>query len=268
MALMIATGRSDIWPIKETRPVYWINLERSADSVGRRLQMLCRFFGIRGRHHGITLLHAKGLSLTTIQRKVRRWVESHPTGIPFLDSISRAGQGSMNEDEVANRITDILNSTASTWVALAHTPRGDSDHQFGSIMFDAGEDIGIKLSSETRLIGDTQTLGVSLIIMKANDIPKGQVSYLAFEFADGELQIVRGAEKGEFIKLVLEQARSDEQKVIDYLSEEMKGTATKIAAATGVHRVNVSTILTAGKRFIRIGRDKDGVWYGLKAETF
>ncbi len=173
----------------------------------------------------------------------------------------------MNEDDTANRIVDMLNNCAPTWVALGHTPRADNDHQFGSVMFSAGEDIGVKLSFEERGDGKTLTLGLSLTIVKGNDISKGQPSYLALEFENNELWLIRGAEKGEFLKLLTEVPRSDEQKIINYLLEATMGTATQIAAATGVSRPNASTILANGPMFVKISRAKEGTFYGLKAEV-
>jgi len=272
MGLMLGTGRSDLWPVSQARPVLWVNLERDGDSIKRRLQMLCRAFNIRGRQHQMAFLHAKGLSFLAVHRRVKAWTREHPTGVVFLDSISRTGQGSMKEDDVANRIIDMLNGAARTWIALGHTPRADDDHQYGNIMFDAGEDIGVKLSSEERQDGDELILGVSLIIKKSNDGLKGQPFYMAFDFKNGELWLVHGARDSDFPKLLVAIPRSEEQKIIDYLLEYTKGTATQVSAATGVSRPNVSSYLSHGDRFVKLGQgkvgDASGVWYGLKAETF
>ena len=177
MAISTAIGRSSFWQ-QEQAPVVYINLERSRQSVERREFSIRRALGIEGRT-GVTYIHARGKSLAAVSSHVAKLVEKQPNTVVMLDSLSRAGLGSLNEDLTANRFVDTMNSFG-TWIAIGHTPRADSDHVYGSQHFDAGQDIGIKVSSERK----DNLLGVALRITKANDIPPVPLKILVFKFAD------------------------------------------------------------------------------------
>lgn len=279
MAALIGAGSTALWQEQPTslwepqpgmRPVYFVNLERSALSVKRRLILVCRALGLRGLEHHVTFLNAKGMALAAVATKTSRFVQSNPNAVVFLDSISRAGQGSMVEDDTANRIIDLLHSVAPTWFAIGHTSRASDDHIYGSQMFDAGEDIGIKLVNERRTVPGGQSVGVSLQVVKTNDMSFPPPGYLAFDFlrpydgADTELVAIRNTEASDFPKLLLAEPKSDEQKLVDYIAEMGLTTATKAATAIGIQRQNASTILAHSSQFVQVSKNKDGAWYGLR----
>jgi len=177
MAITTAVGRSGLWE-QEQAPVVYINLERSMQSVERREFAIRRALGINGPT-GVRYIHARGRSLSGIAPHVHQIIEQQPGTVVMLDSLSRTGIGSLNEDQTANKFVDTMNGFG-TWIAIGHTPRADSDHVYGSQHFDAGQDIGIKVSSERK----ENLLGVALRVTKANDIPPVPMKILVFKFAD------------------------------------------------------------------------------------
>ena len=265
LALSIASGKEIFWPVKQS-PVYYVNLERSAISVRRRLAMLCRWANLNGRSHNVVFLNAKGMSLATVSKKIKAFTDAHPGAVVFLDSISRAGYGTLVDDDIANKITDVLNASAPTWIGIGHTPRADNDHTYGSIMFDCGEDTGIKLAAESR----GTTVGLAIEVVKANDMAFPPIAYMAFDFSDtdddgnSELINVRMAKANEFPKLLLAEKTDDFTKVVAYLTEVNFDTATNIAEKTGCKRSNVARLLTQKTdTFCRAGKHGRDVFYAL-----
>lgn len=257
----VATGNCNIWEV-ERRDVLYVNIERSAVSMRRRFKMVAAALGIKGKNHQLEFLQAKGMPFTSIARKITRWKVDHPQGILAVDSISRAGYGSLNEDEVANKIIDYLNGYG-TWIAIGHTPRADSDHIFGSIHFDAGEDVGVKLSRDDKPDG---TLGISMEVVKANDMAKPPIAYIGLVFNKDGLQTIRRASIKEFPKLIEAKKQSNTDKVCAYLAEVGKASATKIAEMTKVPRSKVSLFLNTSELFVSLGRDGREAMYGLKRD--
>ena len=214
MAISTAIGRSSFWQ-QEQAPVVYINLERSRQSVERREFSIRRALGIEGRT-GVTYIHARGKSLAAVSSHVAKLVERQPNTVVMLDSLSRAGLGSLNEDLTANRFVDTMNSFG-TWIAIGHTPRADSDHVYGSQHFDAGQDIGIKVSSERK----DNLLGVALRITKANDIPPEPIKILVFKFADDGigLEHIGLADYNLFPSLAVEKKVTQIETLINYVQE-------------------------------------------------
>ena len=168
-----ATGRTNcrlsanvdkVWPVSRAK-VLFINLERSALSIQRRLGLVNTALGLDADRKLLTL-NARGKSLVDIKDVVAATVAKYDVGLIILDSISRAGQGSLIEDRPVNAIVDTLNNLAPSWLALAHTPRSNESHVFGSVHFEAGADVVVKLLSERT----EDTLGIGLEIVKENDI--------------------------------------------------------------------------------------------------
>ncbi len=106
-----------------------------------------------------------------VLRRTELVVDTEPAAdVVILDSISRAGVGDLNENQPVNRAIDMLNRLAPTWLAIAHTPRADETHVYGSVHFEAGEDLGVGLIAQTSM--DGLLTGVGLRVDKANDLPK------------------------------------------------------------------------------------------------
>ena len=177
LACCIASGNRSIWDIPVPRPVLYINLERPKHTMVAREASIRKALNIPGKS-GVRYLHARGASLTAINRAVTRYVEDNPGIVIFQDSISRAGQGTLVADDIANKIVDQLNGWG-TWLGIGHTSRSSTDHSYGSIHFEAGADTVCKVSSD--VVGNR--VGIRLEITKMNDARKPRPEYYALVFA-------------------------------------------------------------------------------------
>jgi hypothetical protein len=262
MAVCLAQGNNSIWSIPMSRPVLYVNLERPKHTIVAREADIRKALGVSTKS-GVTYLHARGASLTVINRTVSRFITEHPTAIVVQDSISRAGQGSLKEDEVANKIIDQLNSWG-TWIGIGHSPRATTDHSYGSIHFEAGQDIGVKVGSETR----DNKVGIRMEITKMNDARMPPPEYYALVFAEdgtGLIGFERSNERA-FPELAMAQKETDVQKIIRVLREqtnEQKADATFLSHWTGIARENIVRALGSTDLFTKmemIGRKQ---LYGL-----
>ena len=262
MAVCLAQGNGSIWNIPMSRPVLYINLERPKHTMISREADIRKALGVTTKS-GVTYLHARGASLSVINRTVTRFVTEHPNSIVVQDSISRAGQGSLKEDEVANKIIDQLNSWG-TWIGIGHAPRATTDHSYGSIHFEAGQDIGVKVGSETR----GNKVGIRMEITKMNDARMPAPEYYALVFAEdgsGLVGFERSNERA-FPELAMAQKETDVQKIIRVLREqtnEQKADASFLSHWTGIARENVVRALGSTDLFTKmemIGRKQ---LYGL-----
>jgi hypothetical protein len=265
MAVSIGSGIPYFWTIAQQRPVYFVNLERSQASVERRLSMVSRILGVRGKSHNITFLHARGLPLAAIQRHARTYQRRHPTAVMMLDSLSRTGtSGSLVEDSTATRIMDTLNGVFNTWMAIGHTPRNDTDHIFGSQLFDAAMDIGVKLTGER----DGDKLGLMLEVTKANDIGVPPPSYLSLRFdgsegvEDPRLAGIENARRGEFSELAVKERRTHKQTIMDFVLSVEQATPSEIVEHTGIEKTTVSRFLR-GEEFVLVRKEGRNRWYGV-----
>ena len=260
-AICVDAGVDDFWPVRQTR-VMFVNLERSWQSVRRRITAINQALGLDPARP-LLCFHARGKSLADMREPVARDIKAKGVGLLVLDSLSRTGMGDLNENRPVNATIDALNALCPTWLALAHTPRGDESHIFGGIHFEAGADIVVQLQSQTT----PKSLGLGLQVTKANDmrLPPQEVFRLSFNgFALTAFEKAREKEFGD-----IERGRKQplEQAVIEYLLDKEKASATEIAEATGFNRVNVAKLLLNDNRFTRaekVGREQ---LYIYKAEA-
>jgi hypothetical protein len=176
-----------------------------------------------------------------VYEAVRKTIAAEKCSVVFYDSISRAGFGSLVADDTANRIMDMLATLSPTWVALAHSPRGDDSHTFGSQMFDAAAELAVRLTSEP--LSDRNCLGVSMEITKANDTKTGQQAIHAFEVDEQGLTSVRQARLHEFAGLETGRKKTRNEEVRDYLATAGEATASEVAEALGSARNHTSALL-------------------------
>ena len=265
MALSIATGGNAVWTVRMASPVLYVNLERDGQSMLRRELALRRALGLEGPL-GVSYLHARGMSLPTVARAIKKWLESEygQGGGVMIDSISRAGVGSLNEDETANRIIDTINGlNAQWWAAIGHTPRADSNHLFGSVHFDAGEDIGVKVASEVR----EKTVGIALEIVKANDIGHYPTQYIALEFdaLNRPLSRIRAAKGSDFPDLLEQRKLPRLEQIKQFiLLNGGQATPTDIANGIGMQAPHVSAALNDNPNVFKfIRKDGNSKYFGV-----
>lgn len=261
MSVMIDAGVSTFWKVNQAK-VLLINLERSPKSLRRRLAKVNEILGLE-RTRPLLTINARGRSLSDVMAACRKSIQEHDVKLIILDSISRAGFGDLTENRPVNAIIDALSSLCPTWLALAHTPRANEEHVYGSIHFEAGADVIIQLLSELK----DSTLGIGFQVTKANDLPKVPLSIYALEFDTLGLTNARKARKLEFPSIEDKEKKSLDDVVMDYILEEetADATATQVAKALGCSRPYVANLLRNSGKFVQtriIGKE---VFYGIKA---
>ncbi len=265
MAVSCAWGIEDIWRLGESWLPLYINVERSASSMAGRLARVNVALGL-DPIVAIPFLNARGRSLADIYEAAQRTLKKEGCAWIIYDSISRAGFGSMVSDDVANKIMDMLNALCPTWLALAHSPRADDSHPFGSQMFTAAADIEVQLRAQ--IAGDKKSTGISLEVTKANDAPTGSLGVHVLEWDEDGLAGIRKASVTEFADLAAEEKMSKEDlmiRLIRKVGRPMSGTA--IADSLGINRSTVANILTAGRKFVFVKQEGKEALYGERVQT-
>ena len=257
IALAVDAGLTDMFNVTQGR-VLFVNLERSAESLQRRLLNINLSLGIPDDYPLLTL-NARGKTLDDVIEAVDESIKEHDVKLVVLDSISRAGFGDLNDNRPVNKIIDTMNNTCETWIGLAHAPRGDSSHVYGSVHFDAGADIVIQQVSEAR----ERSLGIGLNIVKANDVGKMPMMVLGYEFDDIGITKIWFPKASEFPELMLSKPVSTAEEVYDYLSEVDNATAGEIASSLNKSRSMISSILNSDERYVASQRGREKV-FGLK----
>lgn len=252
LAVSIDEGLDSLFAVHQANILY-VNLERSRPSMQRRLAGVNTALGLP-HERPLAFYNARGHSLMDVVDGVASAIADHKTEVLILDSISRVGAGDLTQNAPVNQIIDTLNGLCGTWVALAHTPREDETHVFGSVMFEAGEDVGVQLLSESTEQG--QKLGIGLQVRKANDLPQtGRMKVMALEFGPGGLGIVRPARSGEFPEIEAGREGGKMDMAINYLLRVGEATAGDVADEIGLHRTTTTRLLGASRQ---IGRKREG----------
>jgi hypothetical protein len=181
-----------------TARVLYLNLERSRDSMRARLGRVNQALGLPVDAR-LTFLHARGSTLADVADRVAQAIADTGYELVIVDSVSRAGAGSLIEDDVANSIVDTLNSWGVAWLAIAHTAKaneGEPKRQtvFGSQMQTAAADLVVRVTPDDDT-GDH--LALSLELVKANDARRGHARYVVLEMGERGLERVRAAEPEE-----------------------------------------------------------------------
>lgn len=210
LAVSIDAGNSNLWPVTQKR-VAFVNLERSEESIARRLGCVNNALG-EDPERPLVCINQRGASLADIREIIRKCVTTHEIDCIVLDSISRAAAGDLNDNRSTNALIDTLNSLCKSWVALAHTPRQDSSHVYGSVHFEAGADIMLRMMSEQ----SPDKLGIGLQITKANDMPPKPIQALSYLFDSTGLALVEKAKLEDFPGLLDASNESGEYKGIDH----------------------------------------------------
>lgn len=261
MAVSVDAGVSSLWKVERARTLT-VNLERSGESLSQRLARVNRVLGL-DPHCPLYMLNARGRSLQDIEASAERFIRDEGIEFLVLDSISRGGFGDLVADRTATTIVDTLNRLCPTWLAIAHTPRADESHVYGSVHFEAGEDVGVRLASQ-QVDG---TLGVALEVVKANDFKPPPPYFLALQFGEDGLEFVRRAQPSEFPELTTGKPPNMKQLAKDYLLSVGDATATQTADALGLNRSNVSAMFAQDSDFVKVRTERRSVYYGVKTNA-
>lgn len=270
LTVSIDSGSDVMFRVREQTPSLYVNLERSAESMARRLGMVNQVLGLP-RDRELLMFHARGKTLADVNEAMLETVRKEGIGFVLLDSLSRSGVGDLNDNRAANTAMDLMNGLPCAWAVLAHTPRADESHIYGSQMFDAAADLGVMLMTEESMDAadsGAPRLGIGLKVTKANDTAKPPLRVVAYEFdARFGLTGVRKALPGEFSKIEdvaygeMGEKRTNEEVIKTHLGRVGKSSATSIEKATGINKGTasrlLSTLLATGEVASQtIGREK------------
>ncbi len=265
MAVCIDAGIKSFWDVGRAQRVLWINLERSVLSTQNRLGNVNGLLR-QERTRPMLTLNARGKSLADVQRAAIRAVREHEVEVVVLDSISRAGMGDLTENAPVNKIIDAMNGLAPTWLGIAHAPRGSDEHLYGSIHFDAGADVLVRLASEQ---AGERLLGVSLQMMKGNDVGTRAVEMLAYEFDQMGIVGIRRAREREFISLeegVNVTPKDGFKRLKEYMGEGAAVTVKEAQEIAQMERSWVYRMLEDTRVFSPAGKRKNEKLYVLKGQ--
>lgn len=253
----------DFWGVVVQRDGLYVNVERDARMMRRRDRMLAEALGVKGPTK-LMYLHARGYGLESIARAVTRWSKQHPNGVIWYDSISRAGLGSLVEDTTATRFVDLMNGAATTWFGIGHTNRKEDDHIYGSIHYDAGEDIGIMLKSQQK----EADLGISLTIVKANEGRTGPqtTTFYRLSFGADSLEFAK-AKASDFPQAIPRQRElSESEQIEEFLKNNTTATPSEMVEGTSVTKKHISRALQAlGSKVVLIRKEGTKHFWGLSS---
>jgi len=254
MAQSINQGCSAFWPVTQSCVLY-VNLERSKISMKRRLALVNAALGLDGETP-LQMLNARGRTLSGVAETLGGSFD-----VLFVDSLSRAGQGSLIDDERMNATMDRLNLVAETWVLIAHAPRGDQTHAFGSVMQDAAADLMLQILAQRKEDG---TLGVGIQGTKSNDTALPPLTIYAMGFDKYGMSSFRLATAAEFPEIESGRKMGISDQLFQHVLNAGAMDAGAAAAAIGFPRNKISSIFTHDKRFSRTGKDGRKVLYGVE----
>ena len=251
MAVSIDAGNSMLWPVTKGR-VLFLNLERSHESLLRRLGAVNLALG-EDMDRPLLIMTRRGRALEDIVDTATKAIQKYDIDTVFLDSISRTGAGDLNANETSNEIVDTLSNLCPTWLAIGHTPRADSTHIYGSVHYEAGADIMVRLMSEEK----KDALGVGLRITDANDIGSYPIMALEYGFDEFGLAEVRKSAVSEFPSM--DEALPHKDRISNYLKTVGRASVAHIAESTGLEQASIRTTVNRykGKIFTKIGNSDD-----------
>jgi hypothetical protein len=261
MTMAIAIDAGVPYPFQVTQaPVLYVNLERPADSMQRRLGDLNRALGL-GPDRPLLMLNARGKSLADVEDGIAKAVEQEGVQVGFLDSISRAGYGDLIDNRVANQTIDILNGLFPSWVGIAHSPRNDATHMYGSMHFEAGADVIVQLLTEYQ----DNRIGVGLQVVKANDMKRPPLGSLGYEFDEYGVRRIWRPTTADFPELLAVKSASGglTEEVRLFLLGNGEAWADDIAKAISHSRGSVAKILAASPVFQVVRKEGHKVFYGV-----
>ena len=261
MAVSVDAGNSHLFDVTQSK-VLFVNLERSEESFARRLGCVNTALG-EDPGRPLLMINQRGKSLRDIRDIVAQSMEKYNCTSLFLDSLSRAGQGNLTENQPVNAIMDTLNALSPTWFAIAHTPREDESHVYGSIYHDAAADVMLRMLSEEAEL----SLGIGLKVTKANDIAKPPVQTFKYVFDEEYgLSSANKASTRDFPGLRAE-TMSPADEMLAYLRHEAgRADAEELARVIGKSRNYVSQILNSDSRFMRLSKDGRKLLWSAKGD--
>lgn len=260
MAVQLDSGTAGTFAIPYRRPVLFINLERSRDSILRRLRRINLLLGLAA-NRPMKMINARGRSLTDVAPRAKRAVDGMDRPVVFVDSLSRAGI-ELTKDDAANAMIDILNGFG-TWQAIAHEPKNaQKPSVFGSSMFENAADVVVHIEAQKK--DESNELGLCLKVTKANDIRFPKPRIFAFRFDDWGVVGVRDATDREFEEFSGRASQGElAETLVTYLGEVGKATMSEAAEELETTRQRLIRITQTDKRIIKLPKDGRKQYFGV-----
>jgi hypothetical protein len=258
-AIAVDEGLNGIWDTKQ-RNTLFVNLERSSESIQRRIGASNAALGL-DPHRPLRVLNARGRSLGDVYDSIQRYVDTENIEFLVLDSLSRAGMGDLIDNKDVNNTADRLNLLCPTWLSIAHTPRADTSHVYGSVFWEAAADIMLQAIATEKDDG----VVVALKVTKANDMRKPPIKCLAYQFDEYGLKTVAVTSIAAHPELLEDIKLNLEQEVMAYLlSADMgKASVNDIADALDKKARTIQRMLKGNKKFLEVGKDQKTPLYGV-----
>ena len=266
IGLLIASAVSNkvnnYWKVTQAKTLF-VNLERSAESISRRIGAVNDVLGLDPDRKLLTL-NARGRSLADVEAGIARAIAKLKVEFVVLDSISRSGMGDLNSNETGNAISDSLNRMGVTWLAIAHKPRSETkggDHIYGSNMFDAAADIIV----QQKATESNDETGVQLTVTKANDSAKARPMYFALKFDPYGLKAIRKSSGSDFPELMAEENQSKGDQIYSYLRNEVgRDTISNMSEMLNMSRTTLTQYLKKPDTYTS-HRDGNKAYYSVKS---
>jgi len=273
MLQSVNSGVNTIWKVNQG-PALFINLERDASSIRRRLGRVNLALGLP-RETSLPTINARGRSLKDVAEIAKARAEERSIAFIGLDSISRSGGGELKDGDPANTIIDTLAGICPTWLAIGHPPKQNSNDVYGSTFFRAGCDVMVQIKAERQSVS---VHGVGLHIVKANDVPYVPQMTLKATLSEYGLDEVTRTTSEKFPGTTVKPP-SLEMQIYDFLNELRRpADAGEIASGIMSNRSTVSAMLNSSKRFViaeKQGRKAlygtryfEGDWTGAETDRF
>ena len=247
MAVSIDSNSTLVYNVKKSVPVLYVNLERSEASMSRRLAKVNTALGL-DRNRRLKAINLRGYTLTDTIDAIKAGVLAYDLGLVIVDSMSRSGATDLNSNVDSNQIMNLLNSLQKSWMIIAHTPRDNDNHIYGSIMQEAAADVVVGIRSKPIDIGK---MYVTLRVEKANEFEAPEAE--AWEYTMNTYGLVSVVKTEEKLSL---NAVDHGATIQQYLVEHGESTTVEIAEATKIHRSTISTELNNSEVFYETGNKR------------
>ena len=265
---LIATdsGTNGIWSPRQGNSLL-INLERPVSTIKRRISHISQSLGLDPQY-ALHVLNARGRPLKTMRQQLESYIRKHDIKFIGLDSISRSGANSKDEED-ANGLIDLLNSLECSWMAIGHVGHMDKSRLYGSVMYEAGADVMIKATSIKPNGEELKSQrAIHLSSYKVNDIPPPPGITIEFSFDQSGLNGIKKTaleDHPDLFEEVTGQTINDSDRLMGLVLSKGKVSPTSACMELGLDRKWVSRQLN-GQSYVMVetlGREN---FYGVKKQ--